>query len=99
MLCNLYLFKTFVLKVQQELLKHNHIKVNSTRASEETSESSEHFIPEETGQDSGIDGSVKDIAEFVKTNDQKPASGLGDACEAEVYFETEVIYLSINLKY
>lgn len=66
----------------------------SSRASEETSESSEHFIPEEIGQDSGIDGSVKDVAVTMKTDEHNISCDYGDACEAEVYFITQVIYQS-----
>jgi len=73
------------------LLKHNRTKKNSSRASEETSEGSEHLIPEEIGQDSGIDGSVKDVAVLIVTDDKKSTGDLGDACEAEVYFGAEVI--------
>lgn len=74
------------------MLKHNHTKIHSSKASEETSEGSEHLIPEETGQDSGIDGSVKDVGVLIKTDNKKLTNDLGDACEAEVYFGDEVIY-------
>jgi len=65
----------------------------SSRASEETSESSEHFIPEETGQDSGIDGSVKDVAVAIIPDEKQMTCDYGDACEAEVYFGHQVIIL------
>jgi len=71
-------------------LKNNHTKIYSSRISEGTSESSEHFIPEETGQDSGIDGSVKDVAVAILPVDKQITSDYGDVCEAEVYFEDQV---------
>jgi len=82
--------------VRQELSKNN--KINSSRASEETSESSDHFVPEETGQDSGIDGSVKDVAIAIKNNEGNLSLDYGNACEAEVYFGAQV-NPSINIKY
>jgi len=78
------------------LLKNN--KINSSRASEETSESSDRFVPEETGQDSGIDGSVNDVAIAIKNNERNLSLDYGNACEAEVYFGAQV-NLSINIKY
>lgn len=78
--------------MKQELLQNNPSKVYSSRASEVTSESSEHLIPEETCQDSGIDGSVKDAAVIIKTNERKMSCDYGDACEAEVYFGVQVIH-------
>jgi len=84
------------LQVRQELLKNN--KINSSRASEETSESSDHFVPEETGQDSGIDGSVND-AIAIKNNEGNLSLDYGNACEAEVYFGAQVNLSSINIKY
>jgi len=79
------------------LLKNN--KINSSRASEETSESSDHFVPEETGQDSGIDGSVNDVAIAIKNNEGNLSLDYGNACEAEVYFGAQVNLSSINIKY
>lgn len=76
------------------MLKNN--KTNSSRASEETSESSDHFVPEETGQDSGIDGSVKDVAIAIKNNEGNLFLDYGNACEAEVYFGAQVNSSSIN---
>jgi len=70
------------------LSKHN--KIHSSRASEETSESSEHLVLEETGQDSGIDGSVKDVAIAIKDNKGNLSLDYGNACEAEVYFGAQV---------
>ncbi|XP_060836143.1 lysosomal-trafficking regulator isoform X2 [Rhopalosiphum padi] len=72
------------LQVRQELLKNN--QIYSSKASEETSESSEHFVPEETGQDSGIDGSIKDVAIAMRNNEKNVSLDYGNACEAEVYF-------------
>lgn len=46
------------------------------------------------GQDSGIDSSVKDPAEVIKTGERKISSGDGDVCEAEVYFGSQVIGLN-----
>jgi len=77
------------------LSKNN--KINSSRASEETLESSEHLVPEETGQDSGIDGSVKDVAISIKDNKGNLFLDYGNACEAEVYFGAQV-NPSINVK-
>jgi len=79
------------------LLKNN--KINSSRASKETSESSDHFVPEETGQDSGIDGSVKDVAIAIKNNEGNLSLDYGNACEAEVYFRAQVSLESVNIKY
>lgn len=78
------------------MLKNN--KIDSSKASKETSESSEHFVPEETGQDSGIDGSVKDIATAIKDNEGNLSLDYGNACEAEVYFGAQVNSSSINIK-
>lgn len=64
----------------------------SSKVSEETSESGEHFIPEETGQDSGIDGSVKDVAVPIQLDESNISCDYSNACEAEVYFETQVIH-------
>lgn len=72
--------------MQQELLKNNQSKTYLSRDSEETSEYSEHLIPEETGQDSGIDGSVKDVTVAIISNEQKINFDYSDAYEAEVYF-------------
>lgn len=77
--------------MQQELIKSNNTKIYLSRGSEETSECSEHFIPEETGQDSGIDGSVKDVAVAIIPEEQKNTFDYSDACEAEVYFGAQVI--------
>jgi len=84
-----------VLKVQQELSKINYTKIYSSRVSEETSESGEHCIPEETGQDSGIDGSLKDITISVKPDGYKIPEDFGDVCEAEKYFGDQVSLLLI----
>ncbi|VVC33396.1 Hypothetical protein CINCED_3A019913 [Cinara cedri] len=80
---------TELLKLQ-ELIKNNNTKLYSSRASEATSDSSEHIIPEETGQDSGIDGSIKDVTVAIITNDRKMSCDYGDACEAEVYFGAQI---------
>lgn len=77
--------------MRQELIKNNHTKLYLSRGSEEISECSEHFIPEETGQDSGIDGSVKDVAVAIIPEEQIKTFDYSDACEAEVYFGTQVI--------
>jgi len=82
------------LKVRQELLKNN--QIYSSKASEGTSESSEHFVPEETGQDSGIDGSVKDVSLAMKNNEENVSLDYGNACEAEVYFGAQVYLSFIN---
>lgn len=64
----------------------------SSKFSEETSESSEQFIPEETGQDSGIDGSVKDVTVPIQLDESNISCDYSNACEAEVYFGAQVIY-------
>lgn len=78
--------------MRQELLNNNPRKIFSSRTSEGTSESSEQLIREETGQDSGIDGSVKDVAVVIETNKNKMLCDFGDVCEAEVYFDDQVIF-------
>lgn len=85
------------MQVRQELSKNNHAKTYSSKASEGTSESSEHLIPEETGQDSGIDGSVKDIAIAAIHINERESCDYSNACEAEVYFGAQVIHQSISL--
>ncbi|XP_050540589.1 lysosomal-trafficking regulator isoform X2 [Daktulosphaira vitifoliae] len=76
------------LQIEQDLIKNSYSKIILSRMSDETSDSSEHVIPEETGQDSGIDGSVKDVGIALNPS-EKEASCDADVLEAEIYFESQ----------
>lgn len=71
-------------------MKNNYSKIILSKTSDETSDSSENVIPEETGQDSGIDGSVKDVG-IALNSSEKETSSDADVLEAEIYFGTQVI--------